>query len=223
MAIILHVSMNFKNLTATEQVNIGKGIIKGLTNNPTLFPKPPIAVSKLQALNDELAKDNQEVNETGSKQSRADLKESRKDWITNFGTIATYVDMIAQGLQSTIVAGGFTATKGSRQKKAIPGLASGFKAGTNGVKGAVLANIDKPVADATAFVYYALPAGVSVSFNNTTMIISLGDQQVYINAVTQRETEIYTSKSSTALNVGVFALNATGIGPSTDVQQVITQ
>jgi hypothetical protein len=54
-------------------------------------------------------------------------------------------------------------------------------------KGAIVAGTQTPVAEAAAYVYYAFPDGVSVSFSENTMILTVEGKSIYINTVTQKK------------------------------------
>ena len=72
--------------------------------------------------------------------------------------------MVAQGNEQVINEAGFIATKTVSQPSQKPGLAKNFQATINGFKGAILAGTQTPVAEAAAYIYYALPDGVTVNF-----------------------------------------------------------
>lgn len=225
MKLISRVSMAFKKDKPVDKVKFGSGVLACLTP-PTAaisFPNLPVPVVALQQLNDQLNDAVVAVQTTESRQSKTALKNVVSDWTTAFGITGAYISMVAQGNDQIINEAGFIATKSVSQPKQKPGLAIDFQATINGFKGAILAGTQSPVAEAEAYVYYAFPDGVNVSFSENTMIINVEGKSIYISTVTQKKTEMYNLPSSAAFNVGMYAINRAGAGPATATQKVITQ
>jgi hypothetical protein len=217
--------MAFKKYLAVDKVKFGSGVLTCLAQPSVAasFPNLPIPVATLQNQNDILNDAVVAVQTTGSRQSKTTLKNAVADWTDAFGITGTYVSMVAQGNDQLITESGYIPTKSFSQPAQKPGLATDFQATINGFKGAIAAGVQTPVAEAAAYVYYALPDGVSVNFSENTMIITVEGKSIYINAVTQKKTEMYNLPSSAAFNVGMYAINSAGVGPATATQQVITQ
>lgn len=219
------VSFLFKGFKPVDKVKFGAGVLSCLT--PPLvtasYPNLPIPVADLQLLNDTLNASVVAVQTTGSRQAKTALKNAAADWTSAFAITGAYISMVAQGNAQTITEAGFIPTKTVTQPTQKPALATDFQATINGFKGAILAGMQTPVPQAAVYVYYALPEGASVSFSENTMILTVGDKTVYINAATQKKTEMYNLPSSAAFNVGMYAVNRAGAGPATATQKVITQ
>lgn len=225
MKLTSRVSMAFKKDKPVDKVKFGSGVLACLSpaSASATYPNLPIPVADLQLLNDTLNASVVAVQTTGSRQSKTALKNAAADWTSAFGITGTYISMVAQGNEQTITEAGFVPTKTATQPTQKPGLATDFQATINGFKGAILAGMQTPVTEAAAYVYYALPDGVSVSFSENTMILTVDGKNIYINTATQRKTEMYNLPSSAAFNVGMYAINRAGAGPATATQQVITQ
>ncbi|MGH2563000.1 MAG: hypothetical protein ACRDE5_00710 [Ginsengibacter sp.] len=224
MKLVSRVSLTFKMYKPVDKVTFGNGVINCLS--PVLPPTLttlPIPVADLQAVNDALNTAVINLQTSGSRQARTVVKNAVTEWITAFGMTAAYISMIAQGDDEIITAAGFDPTKGNSQPKPKPGLAADFQASINGFKGAILAGSQSPVPEATVYVCYALPAGVSVNFSENTMILTVEGKSVYINVATQKKTEMYNLPSTATFSVGMYAVNSAGAGPATALQQVTTQ
>ncbi len=63
----------------------------------------------------------------------------------------------------------------------------------------------KPPYRCFVYIYFALPDGVTVSFTENTMILTVEGKNIYVNAATQKKTEMYNLPSSAAFNVGMYA------------------
>lgn len=225
MKLVSRVSMAFKKDKPVDKVKFGCGVLTCLTPSVVTesFPNLPVPVTGLQAINDALNAAVIAMQTTGSRQAKTVLKNAVTDWTGAFGITGTYISMLAQGNDQLINEAGYIATKSFSQPSQKPALATNFQANINGFKGAIVAGTQTPVAQADAYVYYAFPDGVSVNFTENTMIITVEGKSIYINAVTQRKTEMYNLPSSAAFNVGMYAINRAGAGPATATQQVITQ
>ena len=219
------VSMAFKSAKPVDKVKFGSGVLACLlpAKVTASYPNLPVPVADLQLINDTLNASVVAVQTTGSRQSKTALKNAAADWTSAFGITGTYISMVAQGNEQTITEAGFVPTKTVTQPTQKPGLATDFQATINGFKGAILAGVQTPVPEAAAYIYYALPDGVTVSFSENTMILTVDGKNIYINTATQKKTEMYNLPSSAAFNVGMYAVNRAGAGPATATQQVITQ
>ncbi len=103
-------------------------------------------------------------------------------------------------------------------------MANSFQASINGFKGAIISGSKTAVSNAASlYISYSMTPGVTVSFAENTMILTVDGKSVYINVTTQKKTEMYNLPNAATFNVGMFAVNSAGIGPATALQQVTTQ
>ena len=219
------VSFGFKKAKPADKVKFGSGVVKCLSGPTALltYPNLPIPVADLEAvtlsLNNAVVADQS----TGSRQSRTALKNAVADWVNTFGLTGSYINMVAQGNDQTIADAGFLSTKTNSHPRPKPSLAADFQATINGFKGAILAGCKTPVHSAAAYAYYALPNGASVTFSENTMIITMDGKSCYVTVATQKKVELYNLPSTTTFKVGMYAINGSGAGPATGLQEVTTQ
>jgi len=67
------------------------------------------------------------------------------------------------------------------------------------------------------------PPGATISYAENLVIITVGDQQIFLTAYTGKEGKLTMLKSGTAYSISQFSLNAAGFSPATPGQDVISQ
>lgn len=230
MKLVSKASLAFKKKRAAIKVPFGLNVINSLTaifvpdnqNAKALSTDLPVPITELQALNDalNLALTN---SQTGTHAAIAAVKVAVANWNVGFTSTAIFITSIAHGDAVFIRTAGFVSTKSESQPSQRPGPITDFKAIINGTKGAIIAGAKTSVFAARGYVFSALPEGATISYNDNTMVITVGDKVIYINVSTQKQTELFTLPSGVPYNVSGYAINSAGSGPATAMQQVIPQ
>ena len=229
MKLVSKASLAFKKKSPALKVPFGLNVINSLTgiftakkNVKAVATDLPVPIAELQALNDALnlaLTDSQ----TGTHASIAAVKVAVANWNIGFTTTAVFITSVSQGDAVFIRTAGFVSTKSESQPSQRPGPITNFKATINGTKGAIIAGAKTSVFAARGYVFSALPDGVTISYNDNTMVITAGDKVIFISVSTQKQTELYTLPSGVPYNVSGYAINSAGSGPATATQQVIPQ
>ncbi len=214
-------SLAFKLKKPTTKPSFGSNVITALGES-VLFPDLPVNIAELTTVNNALSTAIAAAL-TGNHTAVAAVKTAVTNWDNAFTLTANYVSSIAQGDETVIRAGGFIPTKSESQPTQKPGASAGFTATINGSKGAIIAASKNAIPEARAYLYSAVPDGVTVNYNGNTMIITVGDKIIYINADTRRQTEFYHLPSGIAYYVSMFAFNRAGNGPASTSTPVIPQ
>ena len=227
-------SLAFKKSRPDVKPGFGQNVINSLTPPPTVSKKTaskkdaaladelPIPLADLTAINNDLAA---AVSDslTGNHTAKASLKNAILAWNYAFGRTAEYITSIAEGDAELIRRAGFVPTKSESTPSQRPGAAINFKATINGTKGAIIAGSQKAVPGALFYLYSALPDGATINYVNDTIIITIGEQSVYLSASTSKQTELYNLPSGVPFNVSMVAVNTAGNGPASPSQRVIPQ
>lgn len=229
MKLVSKASLAFKKMRSPVKVTFGLNVINSLTGIFTAGTGAkisatdlPVPIAELQALNDTL---NLAVTnaQTGTHAAIAAVKIAVANWNTGFTTTAIFITSVAQGDEAFIRTAGFVPTKSESQPSQRPGPITDFKATINGTRGAIIAGAKTRVFAASLYVFSAVPDGVTVSYNDNTMVITSGDKVIFITAGTQKQAEIFSLPSGVSYNVSGYAINRAGKGPATSTQQVIPQ
>ena len=222
-------SLAFKKERPSMKPAFGANVIAALTplapvakNAKTMYSDIPIPVADLQQLNDALAEAVAE-SLTGKHSAVASVKDAVIAWDYGFTVTANYISSIAEGSETIIREAGFVPTKSESQPSQKPAGATDFKATINGSKGAIVAGAKKAVPEAIAYLYSAVPDEAVVTYNDNTMIVTMGGKSIYITADTRKQTELYNLPSGVPYNVSMLAINSAGSGPASSSQQVIPQ
>lgn len=160
---------------------------------------------------------------TGNHTAKASLKNAIIAWDYAFGRTADFITTIAEGDAEIIRKAGFIPTKAESSPSQRPGAPINFKATINGTKGAIIASSQKAVPGALFYLYSALPDGATINYVNDTIIITIGEHNVYLSAGTSKQTELYNLPSGISFNVSMVAVNTAGNGPASASQKVIPQ
>lgn len=222
MKLTVRASLTFKRSKTSEKPVFGANVITSLTAAATTFPSLPVPIAQLTTINTQLAQAIASAL-SGNHSAVADVKVKAAAWDVAFTKTAVYVTSVANGSDVIVRSAGFVPTKSETSPVQKPTAVANFKATINGSKGAIIAGSKNAVPEAKAYVYTAAPEGVNVSFNDNTMIITVGDKTVYVIADTQKQTEFFNLPSGTPFNVNMYALNSAGSGPASAAQQVVTQ
>lgn len=214
-------SLAFLKFTPANKIISGTAIINALTTNAATFPDLPVKVTVLTQLNEDL-KTALLAAGTGDHVAVENLELIELEWINAFRLNAFYVNIIADGNGATIKLAGFDTTKTETTASQLPGAPGNLQANVNGKKGNLSVSCDALPA-ARAFVFTALPAGASISFNGDVMSITVGDVTAYVYVTTKRKVNFNALTSGTAIDVGVYAVNSAGSGPLANGQHVIAQ
>lgn len=214
-------SLAFKLEKTAAKPTFGSSVIAALSAS-IQFPNLPVNIAQLQTINDALSAAISAAL-TGNHTAVAAVKNAVADWNNAFTLTANYVTTIAKGDEAIIRSGGFVPTKSETTPKPKPGGAVGFKVTINGTKGAIIAGAKSSVPFASGYLYAAVPDGVTIDYNGDTMVITVADKTIYINADTRRQTEFFNLPSGVAYNVTMFAFNTAGNGPAAASQKVIAQ
>lgn len=219
-------SLAFKKSNISDKVKFGGNVTNALAPSEAkgslLTPDLPVPVSELVQLTADLsAADEGLVN--GGRNARQAANNAVAAWDEAFTATANYITMIANSDAFTISRAGFKPTKAVREKKPLPGAATTFKATINGKKGAILTGAARGVAGASAHVVTALPPGATITYQENTVVITVGNENIYLGAFTGKGTELYSLVSGKPYAVSMFSFNAAGLGPATPYQEVIPQ
>lgn len=233
MKLTCKASMAFKKLRAADKVSFGTNVINSLTPPlaPVLLKKVakgesetdlPVPLAQLTEINEDLRA---AVSDslTGNHTARASLKNALIAWDNAFGLTANYISRIAEGDEVIIREAGFVPTKAETTPAQRPGAPANFKATINGSKGAIIASSKQAVPNASFYLFSAVPEGAAISYVDNTIVITVGDHNVYLSASTTKETELYNLPSGVSFNVSMVAVNAAGNGPAAASQKVIPQ
>jgi hypothetical protein len=209
--------LSFKKLSPSEKITFGNNAIALLTLAELLTPNPfrnlLITIAELKSLNDALATAaNAMLN--GGKAASAALKEAVIEWNTGFSTAANGVSDAAQGVSTVIIAGGFNPSKNFKSPKQLPGAITDYKANPTGKNGNIIINSKKGAPNASDYVTTIVPPGVTVNFQQNTMIITVNGVNVYIAAHTTRELEVYNLPLEIVYTVNTYGFNSAGSGPA---------
>ncbi len=223
---IINASLAFKKYSFSQKATFGTNVTTALeldaTQTPPLFPDLPVPVATLNILSGNLFEAVQGL-VNGGRNAKEAAKMANEAWDAAFTATAIYVSMASANNSQSVSLSGFIPTKGTREKKQIPGVAATFKATINGTKGAILAGAKTKVPRAIAHIVTALPPGATISYLENTAIITIGTENIYIGAFTGKGTELYNLDSAKPYAVSMFSVNAAGHGPATSPQQVVPQ
>jgi hypothetical protein len=231
MVLIPRASLSFKRSKPQVKVSFANTVISSISPvaqlqkiNVTLTDLP-VPVADLQDVNDRLSN---AITQAGSGNHAAisDVKTISKEWSEKFGLTADYFTSVARTSENpvgVIRLAGFTPTKTETTPRVQPGPINNFFVTINGTKGAIIAGGKKAASAAIANVFAAVPAGVTISFSNNTMIITAGDKKIFINVDTQKQTKMYGLNSAEPYNVCSYAVNSKGNGPVSAMMEIVPQ
>jgi hypothetical protein len=229
MKITARVSLAFKELSYSDKISFGSGVIHALSGTDEsgepvidLFPNLPVPLDELQIINNNASGYLAEA-QSGLRVARSALKQSIKEWNNAFTLTANYINMVAQGRADLMSVAGFYSTKNDRAPKPKPETAVTFKATVGSGRSTINAGIKKGVKGARAYVFAAVPEGVNIKYAGDTMIIEVEGKQLFINAVTQKKTTFYNMQSGKPYKLSMYAINNAGAGVARNGEQVIPQ
>ena len=101
-----HVSLAFAKLSPTDLPASTKSVVAGLTNNPTVFVKPPVAPADLDAANEKLLAANAKV--IGGSMEDTTARDAAFDAVVlMLYQLAAFVEGVAKGDPAIITLSGF--------------------------------------------------------------------------------------------------------------------
>jgi len=103
------VIMDFIRIPVANKVEIARGVIAKMKNNPA-FPKPDISLDEVEAQNN-LLEARYIAAMSGAKVAIALLQQAEEEWDDKMRKTAAYVDRIADGVASIILSAGFNLAK----------------------------------------------------------------------------------------------------------------
>ena len=232
MKLICKASLAFKKSRPAEKVGFGENVIHSITPVPPTDTKKktklddienfPYSPAQLQEINDQLSAAYTD-SLTGNHTAKASLQNAIVAWDYASGVTANYVSTLAEGDATIIRMAGFVPTKSESTPAPRPGAPLNFNATVNGTKGAIVAGSQWAVPGAKVYLYIALPDGMSISYVENTIVVTVGDKTAYMVVDTTRQTEMYNLPSGVPVNVSMIAVNAAGNGPASPSVKVIPQ
>ncbi|MBV9962936.1 MAG: hypothetical protein JO072_11880 [Parafilimonas sp.] len=216
------VSLGFLNLSTSKKAPFGANVIQLLNANAALFPELPVATDVLARTNSALAQALRNA-EDGGKQARGDLNTAIAAWNDAFQKDANYVSLVANGDAQTIIKSGYNATKGTKQRVAVPGTLKNFHAVAPKAAGIIDVSCD---ADTTSHGYITIATpetGVSVEQTGNQLAITIGDTTTYVLLSTKSKAQFENMPKGKQLYLSTLAFNASGAGPLTNGQEAIPQ
>lgn len=214
-------SLDFVLEEPSEKSTLGVTITYALGENTAMFPNLPVAVTDLQQVNNNLISAIAAAS-TGNFTAKANLTDVEEDWDEAFRLTANYVSTVAAGSEVIILTAGFTPTKNERQGAQLPPMLPDFEVTFGKGKGCFTAR-SKGIPGAKAYVYTAVPNGVSISYDANKMIIAVGTTKIYVVVNTRKGVEFANMPSGEQLNLSAYAINAAGSGPASNGETVIPQ
>jgi hypothetical protein len=116
---VVKVALSFARLSDGDLDDFGNQIYKGLSDNATLFPTPPVTTTLLQThVND--FKNTIAVAAVGGKADTAAKDAARQVLLGDLRQEALYVEMIANGDLETLLKSGFNARSQERASVPLP-------------------------------------------------------------------------------------------------------
>jgi hypothetical protein len=138
------------------------------------------------------------------------LKKARGEWDTNYTSVSTYISMVANGSEVLITEAGFDPIKTSKTKKGKPGGINSFSATVNHSKGAVTVGAKNASDNAGAYVFAAVPKGITINYVGNTSVITAGENAIYIAASTKKRIDLMNLPKNTPYDVTMIAYNGEG-------------
>lgn len=214
-------SLDFINLSPDRKIPVGTGMINGISADTKTFPNPPVDVTALTDLNQSLS-DAIPKARTGDKTAAANLLNIEKQWDAAFRSTAKYVGTVANGNEAIIRQGGCTPTKADTSPSQVPGDCKNVQAAAEHGHGTATIGCDAD-ASVKAYLYMASTGGATIKQDGNTIVISVGNETIYVQADTHRKALLHNLESGVKLNVSMLGLNNAGCGPLSTAQSIIPQ
>ncbi len=214
-------SLDFIRLSPERKVSVGAGIINGISANTETFPNLPVPPETLTTLNQSLGEG--VVNaRTGDRTAAAALLNIEKAWDGAFRSTAKYVGTVANGNEQIIRLAGCTPTKAETTPAQVPGACKNVEATVEHGHGTASIGCDADTA-AKAYLYIAATSAVTLKQNDNVIVITAGNETIYVQADTHRKALLHNMESGVKLNLRMLALNSAGNGPLSSAETVIPQ
>ena len=230
--VVCKASLDFKKDNPQDKLEFGNNVVTCLTNlqpdqtNP--FPDLPIALTNLSTFNENLSVANSGM-QNGGKSARIAQKKAVTEWNNAYTTTANYVSIVAQKSKTPIDAetivdmAGYVPTKTKKIKKPAPGAVDTLIATISDKKGAISVGSKSSVPYAGAYLYAAIPDGADVVFIGNMVVITCGEQKIFIAASTKKQTIMNNMPKQINYSVTMMGINAAGAGPAAAPQEVVPQ
>lgn len=214
-------SLEFIQEPVSEKTTLGGSIIDGIINNAQMFPNLPVTTQQLGDDNNALTQAAVAA-KTGDHVAIALLTVKEKAWDHDFRDTANYVSVAANGSEVIIRSAGLTPTKTESQPVQPPGQVQNFD--VNVIKGSGIFSAEcDPMHSADAFIYTAMPDGVTLNYAGDLLTINCNGVEMYIIIDTHRKVNFTSIPGNKTLNVSMYAVNRAGCGPATASQPVTPQ
>lgn len=214
-------SLDFINFSPERKVPVGTTIINGVSANTETFPNPPVSTANLLDINQSLSTAIANAR-SGDKTASAALLNIEKTWDGAFRSTAKYVGTIANGNEEIIRLGGCTPTKAETNPAQVPNASNNVEVAAEHGRGTASISCDA-VAGVKAYLYIAATGGATLEQNENTIVITAGNETIYIQADTHRKALLHNLESGIKLTVSMLPLNNAGCGPLSTAQVIIPQ
>ena len=211
MSIKPKVSLALIQYDPTDKLKLGNEVTGGLTTYSKTFPNPPASLEEQAAMNKDLS-DGITAAATGNTAAKKGLEKTVKRWDDMFRNVGTYVNGIANGDEQLIAQSGFKSTPTEPEHTKEPGAANKFELVPENEPGNF--GIKSHVPGASAYVFIALPDGVTAQQDHDMIVLTTEDgKKLYLMLDTHPNVHFSNTETGTPLNVQVMGFNLSGNGP----------
>ena len=211
MQIKVNVSLDFLNGTPAEKLVKGEEVVTGIPTQSARLPNLPFLVSVLITLNADL-KDAVKTAAGGGHAAVSAKNDMIAKWDDAYKLTALYVNSMANGDKTFILATGFDATSDERVSRGNVEVLDSFTA-TPAPTGSSVELDSAKQANAQGVLMIVAPQGVAVKKVGEAVLITIGTSTVYVTVNTHHGATVHGLTAGQLMSAFGLAFNLNGMGP----------
>jgi len=213
-------SLEFLRKGVIAKIQKGKVIIAGIIHMASSLPNLPVLPADLTVLNDDLEA-KAKTAASGDHSAVSAKNTSEKKWIAAFKDTANYVTQASGGQKDFIQACGLDATSEESVPRSDTEALVNLVGKVNPTPGSIELESDGQK-QADGYVYTLVPPGTDVKQNGNMIIITIGENKIYIIPDTHHKVAQTGFTSKQSLDIYGAAFNLNGTGPLTKAGNEVT-